>query len=422
MLEVIRPKQQKGADRGEPSGSCNMAFKKPAEKRSVLKKNNVRVKNSYYTFSKDYPVGNIEKNRKYARRRHGKRSAFATAAFVIGVAAVVAVAYFVTSFCLKISYKPIEPSAPQEKRDGQYLLDEGMKAFYLPSDKLGDEKYISRLIRTIIFHDCNSVIIDFKTADGKIVFPCQNKTAIASRSAMYDNETVRKAVSMFKNRSINVIAGIYCFEDDLAARTQSECAVKYLNSDVVWLDSETEKLGKAWLNPYSAVAKEYLTDVIGQVCEFSVDAVVLKSVSFPRSGATDSAGYPGEKSKKKRNETLLSFVDDVKMLMPEGCLLYVSQSAQDVLSGNENAYFGSINSCSADGIIAELSQRPSGYEIDKSTKFSSVLTLSGMLKNAVGGKDLVLCVDSQEYSSKLLKAFKKGGYQGYAVYSEKGEY
>lgn len=399
-----------------------MAFKKPADKHSILKKNNVRVKNSYYTFSKDYPVGNIGRNRKHARKRHGKKGVFSTAAIVLGLLLVVFASYFVTSLNLKISYKPIEIDTSEETGNGQYLLDKGLQAFYLPSDKIGDEKYISKLIRTIIVHDCNSVIIDFKTSDGEIIFPSQNKTAIAAKSAMYDNETVRKTVSMFKNRNISVAAGIYCFEDDLAARAESDFAVKYMNSDVVWLDSEDEKAGRAWLNPYSAGAREYLMDIISQVRSFSVDAVVLKSVSFPNVGASDTTGYPGEKNKKTRNETLLSFIDDVKKSLPEGCPLYILQSANDTLGGNAEAFFGSLNSCSADGIIAELSQRPSGYEIDKKTKFSSVLTLSALLKNAVGDKNLVLCVDAQEYSSKLLRAFKKGGYQSFAVYSESGEY
>lgn len=399
-----------------------MAFKKPAEKHSILKKNNVRVKNSYYTFSKDYPVGNIGKNRKYARRRHGKKSAFVTVAIAAAIVLVVFASYFLASLCLKISYKPIESAEPEEQRSGQYLLETGMKAFYLPSDKLGDEKYIAKLIRTIIFHDCNSVVIDFKTSDGRIVFPSQNKTAIAAKSVMYDNETVRKAVSLFKSRNISVAAGIYCFEDDLAARAESDYAVKYLGSDVVWLDSETETSSRAWLNPYSKGAREYLTDIIKQVCEFSVDAVILKSVSFPGTGATDSTGYPGEKSKKTRNETLLSFIEDAKKAIPEGCLLYVSQSAQDALNGNEKAYYGSLNSCSADGIIADISKRPSGYEIDKKTKFSSALTLAALVKNAVGEKTTVLCVEAQEYSSSLLRSFKKGGYQSFVVYSERGEY
>lgn len=398
-----------------------MAFKKPADSRSLLKKNNVRVKNSYYTFSKEYPVGNIGRNKKYARKRRGKKGALTALAAVLCCLLVCFAAYFFVSVGLKISYAPIPEQSSDSNKTGKVLLENGMKAFYLPSDKIGDDKYISKLIRTIIFNDCNSVVIDFKTKSGKLIYSSQNESAIVSNS-LYDNETIRKVLSRFKNRNISVVAGIYCFEDDIAARSNDSYAVKYMNSKVKWLDSEAENEGRAWLNPYSKDARSYIQDIIKEVSGFTVDAVILKSVTFPNSGAYETAGYPGEKSKKTRNEQLLSFVQEVKGVLPEGCPLYISQSANDTLTANSKTTFGSLNACAADGIVSDLSDRPSGYEVDRKTKFSSVLSLASLLKNAAGQKQNVIAIGYEEYSSKLLRTFNGNDYRSYIVYSESGEY
>ncbi|MGN1418661.1 MAG: putative glycoside hydrolase [Acutalibacteraceae bacterium] len=405
-----------------------MAFKKPADKHSILKKNKVRVKNSYYTFSKEYPVGSIGKQRRSSRKRNGKKHFFRTLAAVCCFLIIAFAAYFVTELCIKISYKDISPettSAQNEEADnaGTLLTKDGVRAFVLPADKIADTQYVKKLIRLIQKRDCNSVVIDFKTQSGKLAYSSSVETAMVAKCALYDNETVRKTLSLFQNKRINVIAGIYCFEDNLIASSNEDLAVKYMNSDVTWLDAMNEENGKAWLNPYSKEAQNYIKQIIEEVSSFGVKGFILKSVSFPTGGATETAGYPGEKKKSERNKTLLSFIESVKTDLPSDCFLLVSQTAQDTENGNDDSLFGSLNACNADGLCIDTKQRPSGYVIDKKTKFSSILSLFSKLKGELSQtQEFVPAISADEYTTRYLHAITKNGYKSFIVYSEDGEY
>lgn len=405
-----------------------MAFKKPADKHTSLKRKGVVVKNSYYTFAKDYPVSSVGKHHRSNRKRNGKKNFLRAVVLCVCFALIAAVAYFVSDLCIKISYKPtteqatVEPS--ESENESQTLLQsDGVRAFYMPAQKLGDTEYIKSLIKLIRRRDCNSVVIDFKTNDGHLAYSSSVETAMVARAALFDNETVRTALALFKNKNIKVIAQIYCFEDNLIASSNSDFAVKYLNSDVTWLDSTDEQTARAWLNPYSKEARKYLRRIISEVTEFSVSGIILKSVSFPSGGATDAAGYDGEKSEKSRNKTLLSFVESVKKALPSDVFLLTSQSANDTLEGNTTNLFGSFNSSKADGVCVVTVDRPSGYAVDKKTKFSSILSLFSKLNVTLGeNAAFVAQIDGEEYSSSFLKAISKAGYKSFVVFDEEGRY
>lgn len=396
-----------------------MAFKKPYNEEN-LKKNNVKVKNSYYTFSKDYPIGNLTK-RKTTRKKENKllfrKAAVSALCFVL----LALLSFFVTETGLKFSFKdPSDFETQQTTGDAQPTEAEAstlsVKAFFLPEEKISDTKYVKNLISKIKRYDAKSVVINFKTKDGHLAFSSKSSYRVGVDCALYDNETIRQTLSLFKSKNIDVIAQIYCFEDPLMSSANSDLAVKYLDTDVSWLDGAEEDGGKTWLNPYSKKARNYLLEVISEVSDFGVSGFILRSVSFPNKGSTDTAGYPGEKEKGQRNTLLPDFIKSVKEKVAPDHFVLVSQSVDDTLSSNEEYLFGTLTTSVADGFCADIASRGDEYVIDKKTEYSSILSLFSKLEKAVHGKEkLVAEINEEELSYSLLRALSKNGYDNFIV-------
>lgn len=404
-----------------------MAFKRPAYTKTGTGKNDVRVRNSYYTFSKEYPVGNIGKQKRSLRQRKSKKRYFKIIAAVLAFLFLSSASYFAVEVALKFSYKEpstvVSPSKKDEEVQSSSLLSDGMKALYFPAEKLNSQKFLKDFQKQIKRKNANSVVIDFKLNDGKLLYSSSIDCAILAKCAMFDNETVREAVSLFKSNKINVVARIHCFEDNLIASSVSDYAIKYMNSDVTWLDSSEEGTGRAWLNPFSKGAQKYIRSVIDEVLQFGVDAVMLNSVCFPNSDNSDSAGYPGQYSESGKNACLISFIASVKALLPNDKLLLVEETATDILMGNEKLYQGNIAKSAADGICADTSTKPDGYIVDKKTQFSSMISLFSNMKQSLNeNSTIVPIINTDEFSHRYVRTCAKNGYTSYILYNEEGYY
>ncbi len=394
-----------------------MKKKKSAEPYKVDDK--VRVKNSYYTFSREYPKGYItgRKKRKKSGRKHLRNILF-----VLSFAVLVVISFFVADLGLKISYAPMKDSDVIETPafDGNAVIREkGLRALYMPYGKLGDEGYIKDVIKKATRNDMNSVIIEFKTPEGKLCYSCLNEYAIAAKASVFDNDTVRRVVSLFSDAGITVAAKLSCFRDPTVASAAPELAVKYMDTDVNWLDGSDEKGGKPWLNPYSADVTMYLLSIVSDLRAFGINCFILDDVQFPESENIQGATYPYESG--ERNAVLKSFIENIKAAGDEKTLFFLWQSANEALGGDE-IYYGKLNDSAVDGIIYDVSERPESYVIDKKTDFVSILSLHSALKGMSGEKMSVPVVDSADNSYSYRRALKKNGYTSIVLRSTDGEY
>ncbi len=379
----------------------------------------VRVKNSYYTFSREYPKGYItgRKKRKKTGRVHLRRILLALC-FVMLTAAT----FFVADLGLKISYAPMKDSDAIEAPafDGNTVIREkGLRALYMPYGKLGDEGYIKDIIKKAVRSDMNSVVIEFKTPEGKLCYSCLNEYAIAAKASVFDNDTVRRAVSLFGDGGITIVAKISCFRDPTVASAAPELAVKYMDTDVNWLDGSDEKGGKPWLNPYSADVTMYLLGIVSDLRGFGINCFILDDVQFPESENTQGATYPYEGG--ERNSVLKSFIENIKASGDEKTLFFLWQSANEALGGDD-IYYGKLNDSAVDGIIYDLSERPESYVIDKKTDYVSILSLHSALKGMSSDKISVPVVDSEDNSYSYRRVLKKNGYTSIVLRSKDGEY
>ncbi len=385
------------------------------------KKDKLRVRKSYYTFTQEYPKYiEVEKTGRKITSKTIKKAAVCCAVFF----AVAFVSFFAVRLAINISYAPIDnqQEAVQEINLSENILSQGVKALYMPYEKLGDEDYIKNFIKEIKKKNGNSVVIDFKTAEGRLCYSSMQENAIIASAALYDNDTVRQAIGLFSDADISVIARIFCFSDSRLANADGDTAVKYMDTEVNWLDGKDENGGKSWLNPYSKSVRNYLAAVAKEISNFGVGVFILEDLQFPGGENTASATYPGEKNTNQRNSTLVSTLSKIKSSLPEDALVIVSQSATDASQGNENIYYGTLSTAAYYGVAVDTSERPLGVAVDKKADYVSVLSMYTAVAGRFSGKTVIPIIDMSEYSSSYLRAIKKIGFESFILYNENGEY
>ncbi len=391
------------------------------DKKIFGKKDKLRVRKSYYTFTEEYPKYiEVEKTGRRITPKTVRKSLVYCAAFLL----IMSLSFFAVKLAINISYAPIDPDreTTEEVKLDESILSDGIRALYMPYEKISDEEYIKDFIKQIKRKDANSVVIDFKTADGRLCYTSLQENAIVSSAAVYDNDTVRQAMGFFDDADIAVIARIFCFSDSRAANAKEDIAVKYMGTEVNWLDGSDEQGGKSWLNPYSKSVRSYIAAVAKEISNFGVGIFILEDLQFPGGENTASATYPGEKKSSDRNSVLKSTLNQVRRALPENAIVILSQSASDASAGNESIYYGTMSNAEYYGIAADTAERPLGVAVDKKTDFVSILSMYSSIGGRFPAKQVIPIVDIEEYSYSYFRAMKKTGFKNYILYSENGEY
>ncbi len=116
-----------------------------------------------------------------------------------------------------------------------------------------------------------------------------------------------------------------------------DSAVKYMDSNVIWLDNYADQGGRSWIDPFSAKAQEYILGMVESASKYC-DAVLLSSVQFPRGQALNKATFGGGLDARTPvlKEFLLKAVDTAKRA---GAELYPVFSAYELLE-QTGSYYG----------------------------------------------------------------------------------
>lgn len=394
---------------------------KERKKKVFSPKDKLRVKKSYYTFTREYPKYiEVERTGRRITAATLRKAAVYLAAFFI----IASVSFFGVKLAINISYAPIPEEQVQinENSFSEKIMLEGVKALYMPQEKISDESYIKDFIKEIKKKNCNSVVIDFKTSEGRLCYSSMNENAIIGSCTMHDNDTVRRAIDLFTGKDIAVIARIFCFSDNRVATANSAVAVKYMNTQVNWLDGSDDMGGKAWLNPYSKFVRSYIADVAKEVSDLGVSIFILEALQYPGGENTSSATYPGEKNTSSRNAMLKNTLSQVKNAVGDKALVILSQSASDAMAGNESIYFGTMSDAAYYGVAVDTAEKPLSISVDKKTDYVSVLAMYATISQRFADKTLIPIINTEEYSRSYLRAIKKSGIESYILFSKNGEY
>ena len=114
---------------------------------------------------------------------------------------------------------------------------------------------------------------------------------LAQKSIAATTVDAAAIATAFRNAGVTPVAGLCAFKDSIVPFADRTTAVKYGNQDITWLDTAKELGGKAWLNPNSPVAQQYIADLIGEVKALGFDTVLLQNLQFPEGTGLNLASY-----------------------------------------------------------------------------------------------------------------------------------
>ena len=255
------------------------------------------------------------------------------------------------------------------------------------------------------------------------------------------SELILTCLKTAKENGMTVIARIYAFRDPLSSLILKKAAVKYQDTEMLWLDNSKENGGKSWLNPYSEVAQMYIADLSLECVRAGCSAIMLDGVQFPAGYSLELAGYGAQT--KSRQQVLSDFVQDMEELLKEnnGTLIYAS-SAQAMLGMETSSYdsgglyYPIENFCPdvrpvilASGVHLEslTMADPAGQPYDTVKAVLLQLKASGADKSFLPMLQAYTDASSSlEYTAvqieEQIRALEESGITGYILYNEQGNY
>lgn len=199
---------------------------------------------------------------------------------------------------------PIETIQDAVNSKGEDVLSIGAPT----ADSYEADKYISLLVRKGV----KAVLIDVKPESGVLNYTSESKTAVKLAASPEGAPELQRFMLKFQNVGIKVAARLSLYADNLAAAVPEHAAVETDSvekvvtneqgnelpavdikpSDRVWKD----KSGGFWLNPYDSLAVDYAKELMEELSEAGVYAVLFDNVLFPSEddGNVDGVFFRGE--------------------------------------------------------------------------------------------------------------------------------
>lgn len=180
---------------------------------------------------------------------------------------------------------------------------EEVRGIYVTSFVAASPDLMGDLVAMVERTDLNTMIIDLKDAMGYLAFEPRRESfeGIPRSHMMIDN--LDEIIDDLHGRGIYTIARITIFQDTALAETHPEWAVRK-SSGGIWRDWQ----GKAWIDPGSQEAWEYIADEAREAYDLGFDEVNFDYIRFPSDGPIGDIVYRYHRDGEKRKyETMDDF-------------------------------------------------------------------------------------------------------------------
>ncbi len=155
---------------------------------------------------------------------------------------------------------------------------------------LTSDELIAQTVESMQAQGVTYVVITLKDTSGYIHY--NSSVALAANSIAATTVDAAQIAAAFKTAGITPVVELTAFRDPVAVYTDRSIGIQYLGTDYMWLDNTAEAGGKAWMNPYSADAVDFIGDLIEELQGFGFEHVVLSAVQFP--SQVSSSQYFGD--------------------------------------------------------------------------------------------------------------------------------
>ncbi len=198
------------------------------------------------------------------------------------------------------------PSVPAVPESGEHTgLPE--KTAYLPSYTLLDPASLSAALDSLKAQGIEGVAFELKDATGVVLYDSQLEIVannLALSSAPYSLETVTAAILEHEMTPVGVL---YTFRDHVSTASMYDAAVKYMDSQINWIDNAQSAGGVPWLNPNHPMARDYLVQLVEEASRRGVEYILLDGLQFPEGYSLELATY-GNTGPLDKSAVLAEFV------------------------------------------------------------------------------------------------------------------
>lgn len=321
-----------------------------------------------------------------------------------------------------------------------------LRAVYLPGAMLADRPTLETFLERMADSDLNAVMFDLKDASGTVLYQSRLDTvaqAGAQSETAFDLYEVCRALS---EHGLTPIGRLSVFADPKASARLDDAGIKYMNTNMLWLDNSLENGGKGWLNPYSEAARAYLTSLITEAASMGVKRIVLDQYSFPTGVGLEFANYGPNAESIQPAIVLAANITAFEHAANENgasLSLYVSGPAA---LGTQNHYYGEQNPLTLySNVTVGLmpAQFGDGYtdeefvlEAPILTPYETVQKLLGQLSPTLSGKEVSAMIQGYTATGSLennkvykmediegqLRALNEDDVTSYILYSPGGSY
>ena len=181
---------------------------------------------------------------------------------------------------------------------------EKVKGIYLTGYTFSNDKSRDNLIKLIKTTELNSLVIDVKDGNGKLMFTPQNEKlkSIPISTHSLSNAKIIELLKDLQEKEIYTIARITTFQDSIAVQTFPGLALKNKSGNI-WKNWQ----GISWLDMTNPNAWEIPVLEAKEVIKLGFDEIQFDYIRFPSDGNISTIQYHNLPPEKRKYEVLSDF-------------------------------------------------------------------------------------------------------------------
>lgn len=225
---------------------------------------------------------------------------------------------------------------------------------YLSKESVLDVEAFAAAIADAKAAGMDSIMFDLKSTDGWVIYPIQYKEGFDSYYTARETISLEEAAKQIREAGMKPIASIYTFRDRRFQQAETYAGILYKGSESFWLDNALDAGGKAWLNPYSPLARDYVCKLMGDAAEAGFEEIVLREFRFPVGYSMDQMEfvYDGGRSKldclKEADDLFRSYAEEL------GVALWIEYPAANLNGGDPRPYGGDALDLLEDSCVLDI--------------------------------------------------------------------
>ncbi len=124
----------------------------------------------------------------------------------------------------------------------------------------------------------DALLFNMKAGDGTLGYVSSVNRAVSAKASAAE-PGLNEAIQTLTGGEIYTIARVSCFKDNIAPRVDGSLSIR-TNSGYKWRDEGDLR----WMNPTIPAARQYVTEICGELARLGFDEILLEDSAWPTKG------------------------------------------------------------------------------------------------------------------------------------------